>query len=139
MLDLIWQVPEFARFLDQEIRANDGQFVVAVIVLSEASRLSRRQRRDLAGRIMSTKRKELINEVGPVSNAGRFVKLLRRLGNNYHGPEFYHELAAVMNCPRRSHFLSHEKNPKWEVVFGLTRIPDELHYSYTHLTLPTKH
>jgi len=126
LLDMIWQVPEFAKFLDQEIRANYGQFVVAVLVLSGASRLSRSRRKDLAGEIMSAKRKKLINSLISVSEGGRVLKVLKRLGDTYYEPEFYFELASVMNCPKRSHLLSHEKSPKWEFVFGLKRLPDEL-------------
>ena len=126
LLDMIWQVPEFAKFLDQEIRANYGQFVVAVLVLSGASRLSRSRRKDLAGEIMSAKRKKLINSLISVPEGGRVLKVLNRLGDYHHEPEFYFELASVMHCPKRSHLLSHEKSPTWEFVFGLKRLPDEL-------------
>jgi len=126
LLDMIWQVPKFAKFLDQEIRANYGQFVVAVLVLSGGSRLSRSRRKDLAREIMSAKRKKLINSLISVPEGGRVLKVLKRLGDIYYEPEFYFELASVMNCPKRSQLLSHEKSPKWEFVFGLKRLPDEL-------------
>jgi len=126
LLDLIWQVPEFAQFLDQEIRTNHGQFVVAALVFSGASRLSRSRRKDLAAEIMSAKRKKLINDLISVPEGGRVLKVLKRLGDIYYEPEFYFELASVMNCPKRSHLLSHEKSPKSEFVFGLRRLPDEL-------------
>ncbi len=126
LLDLIWQVPRFAKFLDQEIRVNYGQFVIAVLVLSRASCLPRSARKVLAGQIMSAKRKKLIENLISVPEAGRVLNILERLGATYCKPELYFELAALMNCSRRSQLLSHEKSLKWEVIFGLTRLPEEL-------------
>jgi hypothetical protein len=62
-LDLIWQKPEFARFLDEEIFQGREQYVFACFALADAVRLRRSERRGLAEAIMYRKRAQLIGQL----------------------------------------------------------------------------
>jgi hypothetical protein len=126
LLDMIWQVPEFARFLDQEVRQNSGQFVVAVLAHSNAVWFARSKRYELAKRLMSEKRGDLLVEMSTLSKPKSYLKIIAKMGNQYADAFNYFELASIMDSSVKARLISHEKNPTWNFINVLRQLPDEL-------------
>jgi hypothetical protein len=126
LLDMIWQVPEFAKFLDQEIRQNSGQYIVSILAHSNAAWFARAKRYELAKRIMSEKRGDLLREISSISSPKRYLKVVAKMGDQYVDALNYMELASVMESPTKARLISHENNPSWNIVNVLRKIPDEL-------------
>ena len=132
LLDLIWQVPKFARFLDREIQINSGQFIIATLALANAYSFSRKNRREIAELMMTKKRSELLFALEKNIKPSLFLKIVNRLRNTYHyNPEFYRHLAKATNCPKRARILTHEQNPRHDFVVALSYLPDELLQTHT--------
>ena len=126
LLDMIWQVPAFARFLDQEIRTNNAQFVMAVLALANAFKLSRNPRRELTIKLMTDKRKELLSDLGSTNNPGPFLKALDRVSAHWCSADFYRDLLQMFDDPKRAKILSHERNIDVNMVLRLKNVPEEL-------------
>ena len=83
LLDMIWQMPKFKKFLDQEIRINHGQYIVAVLALAKVRDITRGARRQIALDIMQTKRKLVIDSLVTSSKTSMFIKFLPKVINIY--------------------------------------------------------
>jgi hypothetical protein len=79
-LDMIWQIPEFAHFLDDEIFNGSQQYALACLALANAASLSRADRRDLAFSIMQTKRTDLLSDLSGQTVSRKSLRLLYKLG-----------------------------------------------------------
>ena len=80
-LDMIWQVPGFAYFLDEEIFNGSQQYVFACLALSKAETLSRTARRDLTQCIMTSKRTVLLSRLAAIPNSKKTLRLINKLGD----------------------------------------------------------
>jgi hypothetical protein len=133
-LDMIWQVPEFVHFLDEEIFNGTQQYVFACLALSKANRLSRSKRRELAKAIMTSKRSQLLSQLSTVPCTKKTIRLLYKLGNRPCSPNTYQtliEFACHDPCSKSLQHISHIEPhalgligefPKGFLTENLTRI-----------------
>lgn len=106
-LDMIWQVPEFASFLDDEIYAGHVQFIFACFSLDSIEQLSRKERNDLAHEMMTWKRHELLSELAGAPCTQRTVKVFYKLGELPHEKKIYLELIEAMLRPEAEKVFLH--------------------------------
>ncbi|MBT4700622.1 MAG: hypothetical protein HOB79_06055 [Rhodospirillaceae bacterium] len=85
-LDLIWQVPEFATFLDDEIHENRIQYFFACCALSGIVKKSRAARREFAKSIMATRRPEFLTQMSGINCTKSVLRTLSKLGKKVHSP-----------------------------------------------------
>ena len=83
-LDLIWQCPEFARFLDQELFEASEQYVFACFALAKAQRLPRSGRMSFARSLMHRKRYEFLSEITGIRCTKATLRVLNKLGSAPH-------------------------------------------------------
>ena len=127
LLDLIWQVPAFAQFFDQEVRKNNGHFVIAVLALSEAHDKRRGDRRRLALEIMEKKRPQVIKMLRrKVGHARSFIKALNKVSKLNMPPDFYEDLLKASIDPHRSRALSSMRGIDDESLGWVLELPREL-------------
>ena len=127
LLDLIWQVPAFAQFFDQEVRKNDGHFVIAVLALSEAHGKRRGDRRRLALEIMEKKRPQVIKMLRrKVKHARPFITALHKVSKLNMPRDFYEDLLKASVDPHRSRALSSLKGIDDESLGWVLELPREL-------------
>lgn len=124
-LDLIWQVPEFARFLDQELFADNEQYIFACFALSRISWESRKKRRELVHLIMTRKRREFLSELAGSPCREATVRMLTKLGGEPQEKEVYLHLIESMNNPKLAKLLSHAKQVIPELITSLSKLPPE--------------
>lgn len=106
-LDMIWQVPGFAHFLDDEIFNGSQQYVLACLAFANAASLSRADRRDLATSIMQAKRTELLSNLSGQTVSRKSLRLLYKLGERPCDREIYSGLLNITNQENLSKALSH--------------------------------
>jgi hypothetical protein len=106
-LDLIWQHPPFARFLDEEIFNDTQQFVFACFALAEAGKLPRRRRRDLAEQMMTRKRTDLLSEFSGVSCTRATLRAINKLGEAPCEEHVYRAIIEFMANEETAKALSH--------------------------------
>jgi hypothetical protein len=106
-LDLIWQHPPFARFLDEEIFNDTQQFVFACFVLAKAEKLPRRRRRDLAERLMTCKRTDLLSEFSGVTCTRATLRAINKLGETPCEEHVYRAIIEIMANEEAAKALSH--------------------------------
>jgi hypothetical protein len=102
-LDMIWQVPEFAHFLDEEMFNGSLQYVFACMALGDATKLSRAARRNLANDMMTAKRSNLLSILSAVTSTKKVLRLLKKLGDRPHRASTYLSLFD---------FIAHEPSCK---------------------------
>ncbi len=124
-LDLIWQVPEFARFLDQELFTDNEQYIFACFALSHISWESRKKRRELVHLIMTRKRREFLSELTGSPCREATVRMLVKLGGEPQEKEVYLRLIESMNNLRLAKLLSHAKQVTPELITLLSKLPPE--------------
>jgi len=124
-LDLIWQVPAFARFLDQEVFADNEQYIFACFTLSRISWESRKRRRELAQLIMTRKRREFLSELSGSPCRKATIRMLIKLGGEPQKKEVYLNLIESMNTPKLAKILSHAKQVTPELITTLNTLPTE--------------
>jgi len=123
-LDMIWQVPEFAHFLDDESFNGTQQYAFACMALSRAKYLSRGARRDLATSIMTTKRPDLLSRLTTAPSSRATVRLLNKLGDRPCSTDVYRILIEFVHHDRRSKLLHHLENIEPHALGLLSRFPD---------------
>ncbi len=106
-LDLIWQHPPFARFLDEEIFNDTQQFVFACFVLAKAEKLPRRRRRDLALQMMTRKRTDLLSELSGAMCARATLRVINKLGETPCEEHVYRAIIQFMANEDAAKALSH--------------------------------
>jgi hypothetical protein len=105
-LDMIWQAPEFAYFLDEEIFNGTQQYVYGCLALGRAEKLSRVGRRDLAHSIMTSKRGNLLSNLAGMPCPKKSLRLLNKLGNRPCQPSIYLSLLGfLINNPSSKELL----------------------------------
>jgi hypothetical protein len=106
-LDLIWQHPPFARFLDEEIFNDTQQFVFACFVLAKAEKLPRRRRRDLAERMMTCKRTDLLSEFSGTTCTRATLRAINKLGETPCEKHVYRAIIEFMANEETAKAFSH--------------------------------
>lgn len=106
-LDMIWQVPEFAHFLDEEFYNGTQQYILACLALANAASLSRADRRDLATSIMQAKRTELLSNLSGQTVSRKTLRLLYKLGEHPCDKDVYSGLLNIVNQEYLAKALSH--------------------------------
>ena len=122
-LDMIWQVPEFAYFLDEEMFNGTQQYVFACIALSDAASLSRGMRRDLAKNVMSAKRASLLSHLSATRSSAKTLRLLNKLGDQPHHPATYLGLMGFLATDPNAKELLHTNNFQADAIKLLNCFP----------------
>lgn len=94
-LDMIWQHPEFARFLDEEIYNGTQQFTFACFALARPQHFSRKRRSEFALGLMRTKRTDLLTVLSGTTCSRSTLKTLCKLGSVPCRQDIYQ---AVIGC-----------------------------------------
>jgi hypothetical protein len=124
-LDMIWQVPEFAHFLDEEFFNESHQYVLACLVLANASTLSRADRRKLATSIMQAKRTELLSNLSGRTVSRKSLRLLYKLGEHPCDREVYSGLLNITNQENLSKALSHADAIDPQILEFVCGLPEQ--------------
>ena len=109
-LDLIWQQPEFARFLDEEVYNNTQQFPFSCFALVNAETLSRTRRNELAVSLMSRKRTDLLSELYGAKCTGATLRVLNKLGKRPWSGNLYKAVIGNMSDPVLAKAFSHAES-----------------------------
>ena len=125
-LDMIWQVSEFAHFLDEEFFNGTQQYVFACLALGKAEEMSRKARGRFAEMIMNTKRAKLLSDLSDVPCSKKILPVLNRLGDRPRSAELYIKLFEFMNHPQVSKTLLHADTVNSGAIKLLTLFPAEL-------------
>ena len=124
-LDLIWQEPEFAGFLERELFNGNGQYVYAALALASAHRQSRARRRSLARAIMRRPRHEVIAGLAGAPRSKPMLRALSKLDAEPHSGVFYRRLADVLEDPERVKLLAHAEAFNAEAVYAVADLGPE--------------
>jgi len=125
-LDLIWQCPEFARFLDQELFEDSEQYVFACFALAKAQRLPRSGRRSFARSLMHRKRREFLSELSGIRCTRATLRVLNKLGSAPHPARVYRAVLKAMNNKSAAKSLSHVDELAPAAVQALVALPEML-------------
>ena len=120
---MIWQVPEFAYFLDEEMFNGTQQYVYACIALSDAGSLSREMRRDLVKKVMGAKRVELLSRLSVMPGSTKTLRLLNKLGDQPHLPGTYLGLMEFLASDPNAKELLHADSFEADAIDLLNRFP----------------
>jgi hypothetical protein len=122
-LDLIWQNPEFAQFLDSEIFDNGPQYLYACFVFGEATELSRRERRSFSMELMHSKRTDLLSRISGEDCPPSFLKALTKLGDQPLDPSTYTCLLKAVKDPEVKSRIAHASSLPEAFVQSIGSIP----------------
>ena len=125
-LDLIWQVPEFAHFLDEEQFRGSQQFVYACLALAKAETLPRGKRRELALNIMQEKRHNTLALIRRRITPRKTVRALTRIGGNFLGREIYDAFFNLMETNDASKRIQHLSEIDPDGLRALSQVPRSL-------------
>ncbi len=131
-LDLIWQVPEFATFLDDEIHEGRIQYVFACCALAAAAHMSRAERREFARSMMRTRRPEFLTQISGVKCTKSGVRALYKLGHAAHPSDFYWSLFQASRSAEAAKVFAHASRIRprgienWLRLPKLARLPNTL-------------
>jgi hypothetical protein len=116
-LDLIWQVPEFAAFLDDDIHEGSIQYFFACSALAneiyaccdvaDPLTMSRADRREFAISIMKTRRPEFLTRLSGIECTKSSLRMLSKLGNTAYLPQYYRALLEAARDPAAAKVLAH--------------------------------
>jgi len=106
-LDLIWQLPGFAQFLDGELVRDHGQFVFACLALAGVERLKRRARRRLGAAMMRVRRHRLLGGLAGARPSRAIGAALARLGDGPCPAAVYARLVGACAQPAAVKALGH--------------------------------
>ncbi|MDX9862160.1 MAG: hypothetical protein RBS99_14715 [Rhodospirillales bacterium] len=126
-LDLIWQVPGFADFLETETAQGHRPYVHACLALANASALSRAGRCRLGRAIMTAKRADLLAQLSGCAWPTSAVAALYKLEAGDLEASAYRNLARAMTVPSAAKVLSHVRNIDAGLPGLLLRLPNVLH------------
>jgi hypothetical protein len=128
-LDLIWHEPELAPFIDEEFHSGTEQYVFACLALSGAEHWTRSERKELAGKILSNKRPELISELSELPCDRSALNNLQKLTNPPEGPGIYKALLHLMDNPDTAKVLCHATEVKPRLAGTLLEMPSSFQSS----------
>lgn len=125
VLDMMHQVPAFARFVDRELFDGREQYIHAALALAHhrPGKLTREHRRMLAKLIMTEKRHELLGRLGESRCFKSAVRALYKLDSGPHEPTIYLYLLHLMDNERSRKILCHAEHITAEILQALIIIP----------------
>jgi hypothetical protein len=123
-LDMIWQVPEFAHFLDEEFYNGSQQYVLACLALANAASLSRADRRDLATSIMQVKRTDMLSDLSGKPVSRKSLRLLYKLGEHPCDRDVYSGLLNIVSQENLAKTLSHADSIDPEILELVCGLPE---------------
>ena len=107
-LDLIWQVPEFAWFLDAEITDGRRHYFHACVELSGVERMSRSARRQFAISLMSRRRADFLSGLTGAQHTKKSCRLFAKmLGDEPWPTKSYKEILDIAGTKTGSKALCH--------------------------------
>ena len=106
-LDLMWQVPGFAQFIDQEIFNNRQQYVYACLSLASIADKSRAVRRVYAEAIMNRKRSKVVTSLTGTTCTQSTVNTIYKLEGEVLPGSVYRSIARAMKNPNAAKVLRH--------------------------------
>jgi hypothetical protein len=122
-LDLIWQNPEFAQFLDREIFDNGPQYLYACFVFGNSTALSRRERRSLSMELMYSKRSDLLSRLAGEDCTRSFLKALPKLGDTPFDRSTYTCLLKAVKDPEITRLIAHASSLPEAFLQSIGSIP----------------
>ena len=122
-LDLIWHEPELAPFIDEEFHSGTEQYVFACLALSGAEHWTRSERKKLAGKILKTKRPELISELSGLPCDRSALNNLQKLTSPPEGPGIYKAILHLMGNPVSAKVLCHTTEIRPRLATSLLEMP----------------
>jgi hypothetical protein len=122
-LDLIWQHPEIAPFLDEEIYNGTQQFTFACFALARPDKISRQRRRDFAVALMSRKRTEFLTELLGTTCTRSTLRTICKLGDAPCRPEVYQAVIQCMTGGGSAKALSHADDIDPSSIENLNSLP----------------
>ena len=127
-LDLIWQEPNFARFLDDEIHRGNAQYLFACLALGNVVGLGRTDRRAFAEAMMGEKRHVFLGKLtGRACRLG-VLRVLAKLGTEPFPPRYYEDLLCFMRIPRAAKLLFHMRDIGPAQMKALDELPGDVLY-----------
>jgi len=129
-LDLIWQMPEFAWFLDEELASGRHHYFHACVELAGAERMHRRERCEFARQLMSEKRTKVLGDLIGVAQTKRSLRLLDKiLDSEPWDAEWYQTLLSVASTSTGSKALSHSTSIDFIGLLVWLQLPELLRTS----------
>ena len=124
-LDLIWQQPDFARFLDEEIFNGTEQFVLACFTLAEGEKFLRTERNEFARMLMRNRRTELLSAISGVDCGKATLRALNKLGDDPCYKSVYQAVIECMADGKTAKAFSHAEAIYHVSVEALNTLPRE--------------
>lgn len=122
-LDLIWQDPRFADFLDGEQFNDTEQYVYACFELANAAKLSRAQRRAFAATLLETKRTEVLSKLVGRPATKATLRALYKLGDKPLSGAVYRSVIGWMDQPEAAKAFGHVDRIELASIEALTILP----------------
>jgi len=126
-LDLIWQVPEFAWFLDEEIASGRRHYFHACVELAGAERMSRLKRGQFAQTLMSEKRAGVLTGLTGIRHSKRSHRLFSKVTDPEPWQESsYRNLLEIASTSPGAKAFSHAKKIEHEGISYWLSLPLQL-------------
>ena len=125
-LDLMWNEPRLAPFLDDELFNDREQFVFSCCALADATERSRTWRREFATALMTEQRAGLLGRLADLPCSKATLRTIYKLGPTPCSREVYQGLINLVNDDPTSKVLRHAEQIPPEVISVLERLPQEL-------------
>mgnify|MGYP006425436489 CR=1 FL=1 len=123
-LDLIWQVPEFAAFLDDEIHEKRIQYFFACCALAGVVRMPRTERWKFAKSIMATRRPEFLTRLSGIKCTKSTIRILYKLGTKAQGANCYQFLLRAAHEPAAAKVFAHAPRIKPAGIEAWLELPE---------------
>lgn len=125
-LDLIWQVPEFARFLESEMLGGSRQYVFACFALAHVREMSRAERREFAHALMHRKRTDFLYDLTHDRCGKAVLPALSKLGERPLEQWQYKGFVRLMANPKLVRLVGHSKTLPKNLPWHLMGEPAEV-------------
>ena len=124
-LDMIWQVPAFADFLDEEFYNGAEQYLYACFSLAKAERFTRTQRRNFAKTLMSKKRSHVLGMLSGRQCQKKTLRTLKKLGRKFCSEEVYEFLVETVSGLEFSKPFVHARSINPALLEAVISMPRE--------------
>jgi hypothetical protein len=125
-LDLMWQVPGFAGFVEHEIYNHRQQYLFACFALTNIAGSSRSRRRKYAEAIMFQRRRKILTKLTRTPCTKSTLNALYKLGDKPLPGNVYRKLAVAMELPGAAKVLRHLDTINPEVPGTLLDVSGDL-------------
>lgn len=125
-LDLIWQEPRFASFLDDELFNDREQFIFSCCALADATEQSRAWRHEFLTALMTESRTGLLGRLSGLPCSKATIRALYKLGPSPCSKDVYRGLINFLNDHPSSKAFCHADQISPGVINLLEKLPREL-------------